>query len=420
MFNIIDLFSGAGGLTEGFRDKENFNLIAHVEMDKSASKTLKLRDAYYHLKEENNLDLYYNYITGNISSDTFYSEIPDEVTSKIINNTIGEETIYDIFSDIDTLKGGRRIHGVIGGPPCQAYSTIGRSQNSNIKDNDERIYLYKYYIEFLKRYDPDFFVFENVKGLLSFKDLDGQNLLEKIRHEFSNINGTNRYKIEEKVINCADYGVSQTRERLFIFGRRKEHNDEPFFDWVERYKETPPTIDRLFQDLPTIKSGQTSNKYSKTQADTFVQENLRSEDVPLTQNICRPNKANDLAIYQIVAEEKKKNNNVKYYDLPSHLKTHKNTNSFLDRFKAINGNGFSHTVVAHIAKDGHYYIHPDVEQNRSITVREAARIQSFPDDFYFEDSRTAAFQQIGNAVPPYFSKIISKSILDILYRKINT
>jgi len=415
MLNIIDLFSGAGGLTEGFRDAEFFNLIAHVEMDHSASKTLKLRDAYYYLKEKNNLNLYYDYITGKISRDEFFSKIPEYVISKVINIGIGEDTIEDIFSTIDVNGNYQKIHGVIGGPPCQAYSTIGRSQNEKIKEQDERIYLYKYYIKFLERYNPDFFIFENVKGLLSFKDLDGQKLFDKIINEFSNINGTNHYKIEKKMINCADYGVPQTRERLFIFGQKKKHKNDSFFNWIKKYKETPPTIDQLFQDLPFMNAGQIKNEYSNTSANVFVKKNLRNDNVPLTQNICRPNKENDLAIYRIVAREKKNNKNIKYSDLPAHLITHKKTNIFLDRFKAINGKGFSHTVVAHIAKDGHYYIHPDVKQNRSITVREAARIQTFPDDFYFEDSRTAAFKQIGNAVPPYFSKIISKSIREHLY-----
>jgi DNA (cytosine-5)-methyltransferase 1 len=415
MLNIIDLFSGAGGLTEGFRNTDFFNLIAHVEMDYSASKTLKLRDAYYYLKEKNNLNLYHDYITGKISRDTFFSKIPEHVVSKVININIGEDTIENIFSIIDDNKKSQKIHGVIGGPPCQAYSTIGRSQNEKNKERDERIYLYKYYIKFLERYDPDFFIFENVKGLLSFKDLDGHNLLDKIITEFSNTNGTNHYKIEMKIINCADYGVPQTRERLFIFGQKKKNKNQNLFSWMQRYKETPPTINQLFQDLPFMNAGQTKNEYSSNSGNTFVKKNLRKGNTHLTQNICRPNKENDLAIYKIVAEEKLKNKNVKYSDLPVQLITHKKTDIFLDRFKAINGTGFSHTVVAHIAKDGHYYIHPDVKQNRSITVREAARIQTFPDDFFFEDSRTAAFKQIGNAVPPYFSEIISKSIRECLY-----
>lgn len=415
MLNIIDLFSGAGGLTEGFRDTNFFNVVAHVEMDPSASKTLELRDAYYYLQEEKKLNLYYEYITGNLSHNDLFSEIPEEVTSKVINMGISEDTLNEIFSMIDDTTKGKKIHGVIGGPPCQAYSTIGRARNKKNKSSDERIYLYKHYIKFLRRYDPDFFVFENVKGLLSYEDLTGEKLLDKIIAEFEDINGKDHYRLEKRVINCSEYGVPQTRERLFIFGQKKGLTDTDFFEWINEYKEIPPTIDRLFQDLPKLKSGETRNTYSHQPADEFVKKYIREENVPLTQNISRPNKERDLEIYKIVAKEKLKNNNVKYSDLPQHLITHKKANIFLDRFKAIKGNGFSHTVVAHIAKDGHYYIHPDVSQNRSITVREAARIQTFPDDFYFENSRTAAFKQIGNAVPPHFSKIISKAICKNLY-----
>ncbi|MDT2834322.1 DNA cytosine methyltransferase [Vagococcus carniphilus] len=414
MLNIIDLFSGAGGLTEGFR-KEEFNLLAHVEMDEAASKTLKIREAYYYLKKNGSLNIYTDYLNKKISYDEFLAEIPKSITEKIINLAISEDNLPEIFRQIDSQPNSNIVHGIIGGPPCQAYSTIGRARNKKIKESDERIYLYKYYLKFLEKYNPDFFIFENVKGLLSFKDLNENNLLEKIKYDFTNVISKNHYQIQIKLINCADFGVPQVRERLFIFGYKTSMTDFDFFKSLEHFREKPPIIKELFQDLPKLKSGETKNTYSKVPPSEYVSKNLRNNKIPLTQNICRPNNENDLKIYKIVAKEKRKNKNVKYSDLPLELITHKKSNIFLDRFKAINNNGFSHTIVAHIAKDGHYYIHPDVSQNRSITVREAARIQTFPDDFYFESSRTSAFKQIGNAVPPYFSKIISQNILENLY-----
>ncbi|WP_251854581.1 DNA cytosine methyltransferase [Enterococcus italicus] len=414
MLNIIDLFSGAGGLTEGFR-KDDFNLLAHVEMDEAASKTLKVRDAYYYLKENGDLNRYNDYINKKISYDEFLTEIPEKIIGKVINLAISEGNLQEIFKQIDSQPNSNKVHGIIGGPPCQAYSTIGRARNKKIKESDERIYLYKYYLRFLEKYNPDFFVFENVKGLLSFKDLDGNSLLEKIKFDFTNAVSTGHYHIQIKLINCTDFGVPQVRERLIIFGYKTSMRDFDFFRNLDQFQEKPPIIKELFQDLPILKSGEIKNEYSKVPPSEYVSINLRTSKLPLTQNICRPNNENDLKIYRIVAKEKKKNRNVKYSDLPIELITHKKSNIFLDRFKAINGNGYSHTVVAHIAKDGHYYIHPDVSQNRSITVREAARIQTFPDDFYFESSRTSAFKQIGNAVPPHFSKIISQNILENLY-----
>ena len=135
----------------------------------------------------------------------------------------------------------------------------------------------------------------------------------------------------------------------------------------------------------------------------------------VTQHISRPHNERDLKIYKTAIKKWNKNEErLKYPDLPQELKTHKNETSFTDRYKVVNGNGVSHTVVAHIAKDGHYYIHPDIKQCRSISVREAARLQSFPDDFFFEGSRSAAFKQIGNAVPPLMANAIAKSVKELL------
>ncbi|MBO1142358.1 DNA cytosine methyltransferase [Enterococcus avium] len=413
MINIIDLFSGAGGLTEGFRTSK-YNLVTHVEQDTDACKTLRLRDAFYYLKKKGNLDYYSRYLTKGISYSDFMEIIPKEIKDKVINCSIGEETLESIFSSTDNLLRNRRVHGIIGGPPCQAYSTIGRARNKQNKANDERIYLYKYYIEFLRKYNPDFFIFENVKGLLSFKDIHGEKLLPQILEDFSNACGCRSYNIDVKLVDCAEFGIPQHRQRLIIFGQKQSKDNFDFFTSLSNKAEIPPTIGELFTDLPCLKSGEQKNHYGENPSCNYVKDNLKTRQLPLSQNISRKNNENDLKIYKIVAKKKKEGRNIKYCDLPDTLKTHKNKKEdiFSDRFKAIDENGLSHTIVAHIAKDGHYYIHPDIEQNRSITVREAARIQTFPDDFHFEASRTAAFKQIGNAVPPHLSKKISEVILE--------
>lgn len=411
MLNIVDVFSGAGGLTEGFRYKNYYNFICHIEMDKDACSSLELRNIYYYLKKENNLSPYFEYIQGKISRDDLYSIIPRDLTKDILNKEISKDTIPSIFEFIDQRLGNNELDGIIGGPPCQAYSTIGRANNKSKKSTDKRIYLYKHYLDFLDKYKPKFFVFENVKGLLSFKDLSGELLLPKIICEFDKCG----YEVDYQIVDASDYGIVQKRERLILVGHRKDLVfDNSFFDCLAEYVEVAPTIKELFEDLPSIKSGGSSHKYRCDVSSQFVEKYIRKKDDILTQHAARPHNENDLKIYKLVLKAKKKSKNLRYIDIPEELQTHSNTTSFLDRYKALDYGSVSHTVVAHIAKDGHYYIHPDLRQNRSITVREAARIQGFPDDFYFEHSRTAAFKQIGNAVPPILSKKIAMAIIDFL------
>lgn len=416
---IIDLFSGAGGLTEGFRNP-NFDIICHVEKDLSASKTLQLRDAYHYLKDTGNLKLYTDFLYGKFNSDKLFEIIPKDILNKTINTEINDHTINDIFKTIDhKLSKIDKISGVIGGPPCQAYSTIGRATNRKIKSSDVRIYLYRYYIDFLKKYSPDFFVFENVKGLLSFKDIDNSylftkkngKLIGKMYDEFKAIG----YTLDYRVMNTKDYGVPQSRERIIIFGTKNNNTDliNDFFDKLEQTKEAIVSVHTALEDLPALHAGEEINSYKK-KANNYIEKHYRINNrLPLTQNIARPHNKRDLNIYKLVVSSKENGHNLKYNELPDRLKTHKSDDKFLDRFKALSWDQPSHTVVAHIAKDGHHYIHPDNKQNRSITVREAARLQGFPDDFYFESSRTSAFTQIGNAVPPIFSEKIAQVITEL-------
>ncbi|UBH08053.1 DNA cytosine methyltransferase [Macrococcus armenti] len=407
---LIDLFSGGGGLSEGFKN-EGFNIICHIEKDVNACMTLLTREIYYYLKSNDNLELYNKYISGIIDKTELLKSIPLKDIENIINLEINENNISVIFSKIDKYLNGIDLDGIIGGPPCQAYSTIGRARNDKIKDKDERIYLYKYYMKFLIRYQPKFFIFENVKGLLSYKDVHNNLLLPQIVKEFEE----NGYNINYKIIKSDDYGVPQKRERLFIFGIRNDINinASTFFECLEFYKEEPIHLKELFKDLPNIKSGNTLNIYTKNKPNSFVHEYIRKGNSILTWNVARPVNDLDKQIYTLISEAKRQGISLKYNELPKNLIRHKNITNFLDRFKCIEENGSCHTLVAHISKDGHHYIHYDVKQNRSITVREAARIQTFPDNYYFEKSRTAAFTQIGNAVPVYLSKKMAISIKNI-------
>ncbi|MBX5325739.1 DNA cytosine methyltransferase [Streptococcus cristatus] len=411
MINIIDLFSGAGGLTEGFRNQQ-YKILGHVEKEKAACETLKLREVYYYLKKKNKLGLYNDFLNSKTSIEDLLKHVPQEKLNKILNFEISQENIHSIFSFFDDL--GENVDGIIGGPPCQAYSTIGRARNASKKSSDERIYLYKFYIHFLNKYQPKFFIFENVKGLLSFRDADDEFLLPRMKKEFEEAG----YSLGYEVLNTKNYGVPQSRERLIIFGVMNEKKEliQEFFKNLKKYEENEVDVKTAFQGLPSLKAGEVNNSYTNLSNDYVEQNFLQDSKTPLTQNIARPNNSNDLAIYKIVAEAKKNGKNIKYSELDSKLKTHKHTDKFLDRFKALSWNSPSHTVVAHISKDGHHYIHPDTKQNRSITVREAARLQGFPDNYYFLDSRTSAFTQIGNAVPPIFSKKMADAILTLEFK----
>lgn len=408
---IIGVFSGGGGLSEGFRKTEKFQFVCHVEKEASACLTLQLRNIYYYLKSVNRTNEYKDFLEKKTTLKELFQSVPNQVVDNVLNYEINDDSLNAIYEYIDKNLQGSKLDGIIGGPPCQAYSLVGRAKNKHRKATDKRIYLYQYYLSFLEKYQPNFFVFENVKGLLSFKDEQNKSLFPIILESFNSAG----YSVSKEIVNSEDYGVSQKRERLFIVGIKNDVNvKQDFFKVLESYKEKAPNISELFEDLPDIKSGEGSNEYKKGTLNEAVKIRYRKPETDvLTQHIARPHNENDLAIYKIVAEAKNNGINLNYNDLPEELKTHSNTKSFLDRFKALDAQSVSHTVVAHIAKDGHYYIHPDIKQNRSISVREAARIQGFPDNYCFPSSRTATLTQIGNAVPPILAEKIANTILDL-------
>ena len=407
-FNFIDLFAGAGGLSEGFI-RAGFTPIAHIEMNKYACDTLRSRMAYHYLKQHNRLEEYIKYLKEKQEGESgqkLWEKVPDEVIDSVINKEISDETLADIFIKVDKLKGNKQVDFIIGGPPCQAYSIVGRARDPKNMKKDPRNFLYKYYLQFLKRYEPKMFVFENVQGILSAQNgIHLENILKGIDKA--------GYKIELKKLKASDYGVLHNRERVIIVGWRKELN----LKYPELEKEENPykILPDLFSDLPERQQGEGSLtdivQYVAPATGYLQQSKVRNSLDFTTQHIARPHNLIDLEIYKRAIKlwlEKKARLN--YADLPPELQKHNNKQAFLNRFQVVNHEGCCHTVVAHIAMDGHYYIYPSLKQIRSITVREAARIQSFPDDYYFEGSRTAAFKQIGNAVPVILAEKIANKI----------
>lgn len=406
-YNIIDLFAGAGGLSEGFV-QAGFNPIAHVEMDKDACDTLRTRACYHYLVANDMKEVYYSYLKGEISRDALYNSVPVQIINSVINVEISDETIKNTFKQIRKLAGCKHIDFIIGGPPCQAYSLLGRHDKKMVDDPRTRLYLQ--YGKFLKEFRPYGFVFENVPGLLSAKKGEHFRNLQDYFQEQG-------YCLHYNMLDASDYGVLQTRKRLIIVGWRKEQ-DLGYPNICKHKVET--TINDILNDLPQLYAGDIENVASyRMSANAYLLESsirLSGEDF-VTQNITRPLNPNDAKIYAYAVQKwTQEHARVKNSTLPEEIRTQKNETSFLDRFKVVNGEGKSHTIIAHLSKDGHYYIHPDIKYNRSISVREAARIQSFPDNFYFEGSRSAMFKQIGNAVPPLMAKTIATSIQDLIWQ----
>lgn len=408
--NYIDLFAGAGGLSEGFI-REGFHPVAHVEMSKEACDTLKTRLAFHCLSQNKKLKTYFSYLQNEISREELWKIIPERIIDSVINDEITGKTIENIFEQIDEKLYSEKVDLIIGGPPCQAYSLVGRSRDPNRMEGDKRNFLFRYYAKFLVRYQPKYFVFENVLGLLT---AGNKKYLNEMLQLFSDIG----YSTDFQILNAEEYGVLQRRRRVIIIGHRGKNKFQfPKLDTVENNWQIKRD---LFFDLPKLKPGEELPiaKYTMPINEYLKQTKIRNGVDFVTQHITRHHNERDLEIYSIAIDKwldgKKR---LKYDELPKRLQTHKNVLAFLDRYKVVDPTGHSHTVVAHIAKDGHYYIYPDPKQVRSISVREAARIQSFPDDYFFEGGRTAAFKQIGNAVPPLMAQALAETISNLFNGK---
>ncbi len=407
-YNFIDLFAGAGGLSEGFI-QANFSPVAHVEMNLYAAQTLETRTGYYYLKAQGKLDIYKDYISGKITRNEFLQHIPEDQLQSVFCETMSDETLPRLFENIDkilTQRGIKQVDVIIGGPPCQAYSLVGRAQSKHMEtpmSADPRNDLYKLYARFLQKYQPKMFVFENVMGI---KSANGGTTWLKVQEKLRSVG----YEIECHEQNSKNYGVLQNRRRIIIVGWLKDSGlSYPKFE----KKPANAKVNDILSDLPALHPGEDCNEYGSNAVSEYLRSTgIRKDGDVLTHHCARPNKQRDIEIYErTIALWNDGHKRLNYNDLPDELKTHKNRSSFLDRFKVVEGDmDYCHTMLAHISKDGHYFIHPDIEQHRSITVREAARIQSFPDDYYFEGPRTAQFVQIGNAVPVLMAKEIAAGI----------
>lgn len=503
---VIDLFAGPGGLGEGISSCSHdngsspFQIAISVEKEPSAHKTLTTRSFFRKIKDNPIARQdYYSYVKGNLSRGELFSKYPKQ--SQIAQEetlkgpkALGEDNklIHQRIRELISKHNGPKV--VIGGPPCQAYSLAGRSRNTGIKgykaEKDNRNFLYMEYLKVISIAQPDVFIMENVRGILSAK-INGKVMFPQILKDLrkpgrvTKIKNVSEYRIYSVVVDADNpknpqykdssdflirselYGIPQARHRVILVGVRADNDSIPR---TIKQVMNKVNVESMLSDLPPLRSGfskQTDNTkdwtktvkkhakklkqmfkddYTKEQIDELVLEPLielprkstlhsqqKEAKIPyplkswlldnkldyVLNHETRGHMETDLLRYAFCASYAQLNNGVspKSRDFPEKLApAHKNwkTGTHADRFRVQSANKYATTVTSHISKDGHYFIHYDPKQCRSLTVREAARLQTFPDNYLFEGNRTQQYVQVGNAVPPFLAHSIGCIVLDLL------
>jgi len=491
-FKVIDIFAGPGGLGEGFMSfsaggAPSFDIAISIEKDQIAHRTLTLRSFFRKFTQAP--DKYWQYARGEITRNELFASYPreaEEAEHEAQCLELGSNNHAVVRKEITTRLGDTKQWVLIGGPPCQAYSLVGRSRMSVREDfeEDERHFLYKEYLRILADHRPPVFVMENVKGLLSakhggekiigriFKDLkkpgrairSGIRDLEYRLYSFTAA-GDEDQDPNDFLVKAEQYGIPQTRHRVLILGVRSDINATPRL----LKKRKAPTVDDVIGDLPMLRSGLSKELdlyetwqsiISRASKDRWVRDtdltdivqhalsaqkqivmDRGSEYFPykgkpkhepkwyraqcpsgIMNHASRSHMQSDIERYffsSAFAQKHARPAGLKDFPtalLPAHRNVGRalDTGHFSDRFRVQLKNAPSTTITSHISKDGHYFIHYDPVQCRSLTVREAARLQTFPDNYKFEGNRTAQYHQVGNAVPPLLARQLAEIVYDIL------
>ncbi len=501
---VVDIFAGPGGLGEGFASftpavggHKPFRIVLSAEKEETAHQTLTLRAFYRRFASPEDVpEEYYRIVRQEMSPGDLSGEIAREwaeAEREALLLELGKES-HRLHQEIQSRIGPDEPWVLVGGPPCQAYSLVGRARNKGkdnyIAEKDKRHFLYREYLEILARFAPPVFIMENVRGILTAK-LNGRRMFPDILRDLHDpgrafgagacnviydiyplsadaIGGPYRPGEQDEdlarfLVKSEDLGIPQSRHRVILLGiRRGSGLSEP--TPLAGSQRIP--IGRVISDLPKIRSalsrGDSDSAWSATVqrqkdrvlrildrrwdlsdvADAILDTEFiegasrRSSRRPDRRSVIayqdwyhdprlgvtlnhdsRGHMPSDLGRYLYCAAYAKaregKSPTTRLEDFPKQLAAnHKSWESgkFANRFRVQAPAFPSATVVSHIAKDGHYFIHPDPAQCRSFTVREAARAQTFPDNYFFMGERTAQFVQVGNAVPPLLARRIAETV----------
>ena len=403
MLNTIDLFVGCGGLSEGFEQSRKYKMIGAVEWEPSPVKELR-----NHLKNR----------WGIQDSEERVLQFDIQRTEELFNGW--KDKKFGESKGLDALVGNRQLDVIIGGPPCQAYSVAGRIRDEHGMREDYRNYLFESYLKVVQHYKPRVFVFENVPGILSAKPGDGSvRIIDLIQKAFADAGYAVLPDLSNAIIDMTEYGVPQNRKRIIILGVSKEHYGDKAEAMVEKfyssylpeYKiEKKATVRDAIGDLPKLRPLDEPISYLGRKLSHSVSDPL------INGHISRFHNKRDIELFKFL-EEDIASGRLKYTSAKS-LKTLytklTGKTSNVHKYYVLRWDETSNLIPAHLFKYGLRHIHPDPEQARTITVREAARLQTFPDNYYFNCSQTDAFKMIGNAVPPLFAKKVAYAIYHLI------
>lgn len=400
--NTIDLFAGCGGLMEGFEKEGSYNTLACVEWEKAPVENIinRLETKWKHINAKNEVI-------------RFDIQRTEELFSGFSDDEYGEHIGLDALIGKD-----KKINVIIGGPPCQAYSVAGRIRDVNGMKNDYRNYLFESYLAVVNRYRPNFFIFENVQGMLSAMP-DGTPIVDKIKDSFEKSNYCVIDDFKKSMFDLTEFGVPQNRKRLIILGVNKDiYKDnsqkiiQDFYNNImPKYKKKKMTVEESIYDLPKLFPSDEEYKLNGKKYSHKFDENM-----DIKNHTPRFHSQRDIKIFGMLAKDIADGTN--QYISTDKLKqlyeevTGKQSN--VHKYYVLRANSQSNTIPAHLYKDGLRHIHPDHTQMRSITVREAARLQTFDDDYEFIGGVMQQYKMIGNAVPPAFSLILAKAIKQII------